>query len=46
MLGIEYQSNLIKVSIPADAEVSEEVEEAALHHRGGHERHQEGEEAK
>ena len=42
---IEFQYNLIKVSILADAEVAEEVEEAALHHRGSHERHQEGEKA-
>ena len=43
---IEFQYiNLMKVSIAADASVAEEVEKAALHHRGGHERHQEGEEA-
>ena len=43
---IEFQYNLIKVSILADAQVAEEEgEEAALHHRGGHERHQEGEKA-
>ena len=34
----------MKVPFLADAEVAEEGEEAALHHRGGHERHQEGEE--
>ena len=44
MLGIEFQMNIIKVSILADAKVAEEVEKAALHHRGGHERHQKGEE--
>ena len=45
MLGIEFQMNIIKVSILADAKVAEEVEEAAFHHRGGDERHQEGEKA-